>query len=161
MLDNELGKDKNFDQIVKGLQRKLKEFKDGFGGVNDDIALPSMRKVLFNVFKMNAVCAHYLVHRMGKSIELNAFAYNNDSAIIVLVGGDLQYEHMERLLNLLKVVREFLPEYATKKIYGILAMNDDPEQFKDEVLKRGIYYAEIYNDLFEVKTPANFKARAF
>lgn len=48
-----------------------------------------------------------------------------------------------------------------KKFYGILAVVDAQESLKAQTLKSGLYYSEIHDDVFSLKTPANFQARAF
>lgn len=130
----------------------------------EGMAFPSMRKVLIKTFNMDNIATRYIARKNGKIMELDVFAYSNgasNKAVIVEVKSHLRDEYIERMLNLLKEVREFLPEHANKTFYGILAVVDSPEHLKAQVLKHGIYYAEIHDDVFSLKVPSGFQATAF
>ncbi|WP_217807273.1 hypothetical protein [Methylomagnum ishizawai] len=45
--------------------------------------------------------------------------------------------------TILKDFREFFPEHRDKTVYGILAAVDISEKMREEVLKAGVYVAEI------------------
>ncbi len=58
-------------------------------------------------------------------------------------------------------LREFLPEHANKKLYGILAGVHIPEQLKQKVYQEGLYLACIHEDNFSLQVPRGFEGRAF
>ena len=123
-----------------------------------------MKKVLYEQFGMDAVTTRYRVRKNGQTMELDVFAYRNGTeqrAMIVEVKSHLREEHIDRMLTLLSTAKQFLPEHAAKTFYGILAVVDAPEQLKEQALKQGIYYAEIHDDIFDLKTPPTFQPRAF
>jgi len=152
------------DRQIKELGKQIGGLGEKFGSFTEAMAFPSMRKVLTKTFHMDNIATRYLVRKNGRSMELDVFAYNNgtsNQAVIVEMKSHLRDEHIERILNLLKEAREFLPEHANKDFYGILAVVDAPEHLKAQVFKQGIYYAEIHDNIFELKTPPGFQARAF
>lgn len=73
----------------------------------------------------------------------------------------LRDEYIDQILRQLKEVKWFLPEHADKTFYGVLAVVHGSKELKDKVLKKGIYLAEIHDNIFDLKTPDNFKATPF
>lgn len=152
------------DRQIKELGKQIGGLGEKFGSFTEGMAFPSMRKILRQQFKMDAISTRYTVHKNGKNFELDVFAYANgleQSAIIVEVKSHLRDEYIVRMLELLKEAKQYLPEHANKDFYGILAVVDAPEHLKAQVLKQGIYYAEIHDNMFKLKTPPGFQARSF
>ena len=134
-----------------------------FGGFTEGLALPSMTEVLTQRFDINFISPRARSWRNGRCLELDVFAYSRASgkAFIVGVCSHLQKEGLDRLLKPLQEFREFFPEHADKKIYGILAVVDAPEDLRDKVLQDGIYLARIHDGQFELQVPDSFQPRAF
>lgn len=142
---------------IGGLGEKFASFTEGF-------AFPSMQKVLSENFGMENITTRYRSRKQGKHLELDVFAYSNgnkNEAIIVEVKSHLREEYIDQILKQLKDVKWFLPEHANKTFYGVLAIVDGSRELKDKVLKKGIYLAEIHDNIFDLKTPKKFKACPF
>jgi hypothetical protein len=65
------------------------------------------------------------------------------------------------MLRILREFHEFFPGHEDKKVYGILAAVDIPEDLQKRVLKEGIYLAMIHDETFEISVPDNFQPRAY
>jgi hypothetical protein len=65
------------------------------------------------------------------------------------------------LLRTLEVFPTFFPEHRGKKLYGILAAVDIPDELRPGVLQHGLFLARIHDDLFELQVPEGFEARSF
>ncbi|MDD2724711.1 MAG: DUF3782 domain-containing protein [Methylovulum sp.] len=155
---------KKTDHQIKELGKQIGGLGEKFGSFTEGMAFPSMQKVLAERFGMEAVTTRYKIRKGGKTLELDVFAYCNaqqNKAVIVEVKSHLRDEHIEQLLKQLTEAKTFLPEHADKQFYGILAVVDSPEDLKQRVFDNGLYYAEIHDNLFELKTPATFAAKAF
>ena len=63
--------------------------------------------------------------------------------------------------KILREFRDFFPEHEDKKVYGILAAVDAPEDVRERVLREGIYLARIHDEEFELAVPKDFNPRAF
>jgi RecB family endonuclease NucS len=73
----------------------------------------------------------------------------------------LREENIQQLLDILEHFADWFPEHRNRKLYGILAAVDIPEQMRRRVLEQGLYLAQIHDDLFELQVPDNFQPRRF
>lgn len=166
--------DKQFQETTKQFRetdKKLKELAQQIGGLGnkfgsftEGMAFPAMQKLLTERFGMEAITTNYKVKRQNKLLELDVFAHANgeiNQAFVVEVKSHVREEHIEQLLEQLRHLREFLPEHADKKLYGILAGVHIPEQVKQKVLKEGLYLATIHENNFCLQIPETFQARTF
>lgn len=122
------------DKQIKELGKQIGGLGEKFGSFTEGMAFPSMRKILREQFGMEA---------------------------IVEVKSHLRDEYITRLLTILKEVKNYLPEHANKKFFGILAVVDAQDSLKAQVLNNGLYYAEIHHDVFALKVPLGFQAQVF
>jgi RecB family endonuclease NucS len=84
-----------------------------------------------------------------------------NEAYVVEVKSHLREDGLEQIKKILQEFRRFFPEHASKRIYGILAAVDVPEDMREKVLREGIYLARIHDEEFEIDVPDDFKPRAF
>ncbi len=149
---------------IKELGKQIGGLGEKFGSFTEGFAFPSMQKVLAEKFGMDNITTRCRSKKEGKHLELDVFAYSNDKqneAVIVEVKSYLREEYIEQILKQLKDVKWFLPEHANKTFYGVLAIVDGSKELKEKVLKKGIYLAEIHDNIFDLKNPANFKPSTF
>lgn len=162
--DSQKDSQKATDKQIKELGKQIGGLGEKFGSFTEGMAFPSMRKILREQFGMEAITTRYEVRRNGKTLELDVFAHSNGTeqkAVIVEVKSHLRDEYITRLLTILKEVKNYLPEHANKKFFGILAVVDAPDSLKAQVLNNGLYYAEIHHDVFALKVPLGFQAQVF
>ena len=64
---------------------------------------------------------------------------------------------------MLRDFRDFFPEHADKdkKVYGMLASVDVPDNVRKKILDAGIYLAQIHDGQFEIQVPDSFQPRAY
>jgi hypothetical protein len=63
--------------------------------------------------------------------------------------------------RILRDFRELFPVHAGRKVYGVLAAVDIPDEIGEKVFREGIYLARIHDGHFEIKVPDGFQPRAF
>jgi RecB family endonuclease NucS len=80
---------------------------------------------------------------------------------VVEVKSHLREDGLDQLRRILREFREFFPEHAGKKVYGILAAVDIPDDVAEKTLREGIYLARIHDDQFELQVPEGFQPRAY
>jgi hypothetical protein len=156
--------DKQLSKQLKNLAEQIGGLGNKFGSFTEGWAFPSMVKLLKKQFKMESVTTNYQINHDGKIMELDVFAHSNgelNTACIVEVKSHLREDHIEQLLRQLTRLREFLPEHANKKLYGILAGVQIPEQVKQKVLQEGLYVAAIHDEHFTLQVPDNFQPKIF
>jgi hypothetical protein len=151
-------------RFLREVGRQLGGLGDKFGSFTEGMAFPSMRKLLEERFHMNAIAPRFRVRRGGRTLELDVLAYSNadiDEVYVVEVKSHLREDGLEQIKNILRQFRDFFPEHADKKIYGILAAVDVSEEVRQKVLREGIYLARIHDEEFELDVPKDFNPRAF
>jgi hypothetical protein len=152
------------DRQLRELGKQLGGLGEKFGSFTEGMAYPSMKKILTEEFHMSFVAPSVLRRQNGRALELDVLAYSNagiSEAYVVEVKSHLRPEAIEQIKGTLRQFREFFPEHADKKVYGILAGVHIPEGLREKVLSEGIYLAKIHDGQFELEVPRNFEPRAF
>ena len=81
---------------------------------------------------------------------------------LVEIKSQLRDESVDQLLEHLWRFPRFFPDHHGKKLFGILAALDIPENLRARALKEGFYLATIKDDGFEIVPPDDgFEPRAF
>ena len=152
------------DRRLREVGRQLGGLGEKFGSFTEGMAFPAMTKILQQRFGMTTVAPRVISRRNGRTMELDVLAYSNsrtNEAYVVEVKSHLREEGLEQLRRILREFREFFPEHAGKKVYGILAAVDIPGEVARRVLQEGIYLARIHDDQFELQVPDGFEPRAY
>ncbi len=144
--------------------RQMGKLGEKFGSFTEGMAFPSMKKLLRERFGMSHVAERSTVRKNGRTHEVDVLGYSNTEqnvAFVVEVKSRLREESIEQMLRILQEFPEFYPEHKDKKLYGILAAVDVPENLRQRVLREGIYLARINDETFELDVPPNFEPRSF
>ncbi|MBW8876228.1 MAG: DUF3782 domain-containing protein [Acidobacteria bacterium] len=152
------------DRQLRELGKQIGGLGEKFGSFTEGLAFPSMKKILTKKFHMDFVAPYVERRRNGRSMELDVLAYSNSTvraAYVVEVKSHLRLDAIQQMKTMLRDFREFFPEHADKKVYGILAAVHTPERVREKVLREGIYVASIHDGQFELQVPEDFQPRAF
>jgi hypothetical protein len=149
------------DRFLQENARMLKRLGEKFGGFTEGMAYPSMQSVLFDKLGMNAIGVRNCAYRGDRTLEIDVLAYGQDTAYVVEVKSHLREDGIQQMLRILREFHGFYPGHEDKKVYGILAAVDIPEDLEKRVLAEGIYLARIHDDTFEITVPDSFQPRAY
>lgn len=151
------------DRQIKELGKQIGGLGDKFGGFAEGMALPSMRRRLGEHFGTTAFAARIQRKIDGRWLELDAVAHSDERnvACVVEVKSRLKDEGIQQLLRALAAFPEFFPEHRGKRLVGILAAVDVPEDLAAKVLAEGLVLARISDDVFELAVPEGFEPRSF
>jgi hypothetical protein len=152
------------DRQIEELGKQLGGLGQKFGGFTEGMAFPSMQKILRERFGMDVVSVRNIARKNGRSLEIDVLAYANrevNEVYAVEVKSHLREDGLQQMLRILREFHEFYPGHEDKKVYGILAAVDVPEDLQERVLSQGIYLANIHDDTFEIRVPETFQPRAF
>ncbi len=158
------GKFDETGQFLREIGRQLRALGEKIGGPTEGMAFPSMRKLLEERFQMNVVAPRLRARRNGRSLEVDVLAYSNaqvNEVYVVEVKSHLREDGLDQMKKILREFRFFFPEHDDKKIFGILAAVDAPEDLRERVLREGIYLARVHDEEFELDVPKDFKPRAY
>ncbi len=163
--------DRQLKETDRQLRRQLKELGkqigglgEKFGGFTEGMAFPSMSKILTEQFGMEVVTPRLKVIKGEEKMELDVFAYANsdrNEAFVVEVKSHLRPDGIEQIKRILQQFRRFLPEHNDKKLYGMLAVVDAPDDLRQMALKQGIYMAGIHDEQFVIETPNEFVPKSW
>ncbi|MDT8406639.1 MAG: DUF3782 domain-containing protein [Methylococcales bacterium] len=151
--------DRQLRRQLKELGKQIGSLGEKFGGFTEGMAFPSMSKILTEQFGMEVITPRVKVKKGGEQMELDVLAYANserNTAVVVEVKSHLRSQGITQLKNILTNFRKFLPEHGDKKLYGMLAVVDAPEDVRQEALAEGFYLAGIHDDQFVIETPKDF-----
>ena len=151
--------DRQLRRQLKELGKQIGGLGEKFGGFTEGMAFPSMSKILTEQFGMEVVTPRVKVTKGGDKMELDVFAYANsdrNEAFIVEVKSHLRPDGIDQIKQILQKFRRFFPEHKDKKLYGMLAVVDAPDDLRQMALKQGIYMAGIHDEQFIIETPQSF-----
>jgi hypothetical protein len=152
------------DRQIEELGKQLGGLGQKFGGFTEGMAFPSMQKILRERFGMDVVSVRNIARKNGRSLEIDVLAYANrevNEVYVVEVKSHLREDGLQQMLRILREFHEFYPGHEDKRVYGILAAVDVPEDLRERVLSQGIYLANIHDDTFEIRVPETFQPRSF
>jgi len=152
------------DRQIKQVGKQLGDLGNKFGSFTEGMAFPSMEKILRDHFKMDVVTLRAKSRQNGHSIEIDVMAYDNGSrneVYLVEVKSHLTRESVDQMLKTIERFPKFFGAHRDRKIYGVIAAVDIPDNLRAEVLNKGLYLARIHDGTFELLTPRGFKPEAF
>lgn len=135
-----------------------------FGSFTEGMAFPSMEKVLRKQFGIKTITTNYKTEAGSDSLEIDVLGLANgdvNTAVIVEVKSHLKTSGIEQMLKTMDRFRRLHPEYADKKLFGIIACVSGSDESRREAQKEGLFVASIHDEVFELKTPAYFVPRDF
>jgi hypothetical protein len=152
------------DRFIKELGKQIGGLGEKFGGFTEGMAYSSMQKLLRERFGMSVISPRVSSRKNSRTMEIDVLAYSNSNlneVYVVEVKSHLREDGLQQMLRILHEFHDFFPGHEGKKVYGILAAVDIPDDVRDRVLREGIYLARIHDDLFEIQVPEGFQPRAF
>ncbi len=150
---------KEINLQLKELGKQIGGLGAKFGSFTEGLALPSMEKILGDLFGMEVISPSVRVSKAGQHLEIDVLAYANseiNKAYVVEVKSHPREESITQLKSILEKFRIFFPEHKDKQVYGILAAVDLSANIRDKILQEGLYVARISDQTFEMDIPDDF-----
>lgn len=151
------------DKERKELRQQIGGLHNKFGSFAEGLLLPSVKRVLSDELGLEQVSERTLRNRKvdGKKLfmELDAFGYSNGEqnvACIVEIKSHLREEGIEQILRQLREFPTFFRDHADKKLYGMIAAVDAPQNLQEQVWKEGLYLMLVQDETAVLKLPAGF-----
>lgn len=152
------------DRQIRELGKQIGGLGNKFGSFTEGIVMPSVQQLLFDRFGVEDFMPRRRKRFGSKSIEIDALGIVNGSrneAYIVEIKSHLRQDSVEKMLRLLEEFRSIFPEYADKKLYGILAATDANGEALEAAQKAGLYVVTFNEDLVRFQDDTNFTAKAY
>lgn len=155
---------KKTDEQLKELGKQIGGLGQKFGSFTEGMAFASMKALLEGQFHMEKFWREAKAKQGGEEMEIDVLAWANgqvNQAFIVEVKSHLKEEGLTQVLNILSRFPRFFPEYKDKQLFGILATVQADLGMKEKAIEKGLYVADIKEDLFVLNVPPHFKPRDF
>lgn len=151
------------------LQELIDEIGNKFGRFSEGEFFPSLARVLSKRFRLEVICPLHrrLEEQTGKILmEMDGFGYSRaeqKTAIMVEIKNSLGEQHLQDLLDKLRLFPALFPEHRDKRLYGVIAAARLPEALKSRALNEGLFVAAINGRDFrltdEPSNPRDFSQR--
>lgn len=148
-------------ETARDLRKQMGDLGQKFGFFTEGMAFPSMQKLLSERFGMRVIAPRVIARQGSRTLELDVLAYSDEAVFVVEVKSHLREDGLDQMRRILRDVREFFPNHAGKKLYGILAAVDFPADIEARVLREGLYLARVHDEEFELVVPDGFHPRSF
>ena len=152
------------DRQIKQVNKQLGELGNKWGSFTEGMAIPSMSKVLYDDFGLQVVLPNAKARQNGHSLEVDVLAHTNDDRRIVFVveiKSHLTSAGIEQIKKTIADLPKFFPHLVGYTVYGVITAVHVTDHMRQEVLKEGLYLAQISDETFRLRVPRNFKPHAF
>jgi hypothetical protein len=152
------------DRQIRELGKQIGGLGNKFGSFTEGLAMPSVKQILLERFGVEAFFPYPSVRAGEKSIELDALGVVNgarNEAYIVEIKSHLRQDGVEQLLETLKSFRSFFPEYANKKLYGVITAAHASKEALALARKAGLYVLTFEDNLLRFHDEDGFAAKAY
>lgn len=151
-------------KTVQDVARQLGGLGNKFGSFTEGLMIPSLKKILKDKFHVEVISPNVEILKGGKTMELDLLAYSNGSknqVYIVEIKSHLDKKAIIQIKKQLSELPKFLPEHKDKDIFGMLAAVDFTDSLARQVIKEGLYLAQIHDDIFRLQVPSGFRPKSF
>jgi Holliday junction resolvase len=97
----------------------------------------------------------------GENYELDIIAHNGDEIVVVEVKTTLRVKHVNRFLERLDRVKNWLPEYKNARIYGAVAFLRAEEESEAYAERQRLFVIRATGDSAAIVNQPGFEPRAF
>jgi hypothetical protein len=154
------------DKQLRELGKQIGGIHDKFGKFAEGLMLPSLKRVVRKTFGVDTLDWH--VEREmadGRHIELDARGLVNGSrniCVVIEVKSNLNQQELAKVVKKMEDVRAFFPEYASMKLYGVIAaIHTSRRGIEERVYKAGFYLARMSDTTFRLDVPKDFVPKEF
>jgi hypothetical protein len=159
------------DAYQKETARQLRELGKQIGGLGnkfgtftEGLSLPSVQRLLFDRFGVEDFMPYRRRRFQGETIELDALGLVNgtrNEAFIVEIKSHLRTDGVEQLQAMMAKFRTIFPEYADKKLFGILTAASASNDALRLAMQAGFYVLTFEDDLMRFHDENGFTPKAY
>ncbi len=148
--------DKKFqetDRMITNLGKEIGGLGKSIGNIAEGLSYPSLANELIEKFNVEFVAPN-VEKRMGNEVlELDVFAYSNSTKnelFVIEIKTNLNETAIEQLSKSVNKIKKFFPEHKDKKVYGIICAIKASKKLREEVQKKGFYFATVQDGFFKI-----------
>ena len=154
-------------QESREMNRRWGDISNSLGMLVENIVAPSIPRVLREVLGCPEGGEHFLTvrykhgHSDGRTREFDAIAGCGDYLLINETKSRLRPSDIDPFIEVLKTARDFLPEYAGRKIVGALASLYVDASVVAAGERRGLLMLGMTDDAMEVLNSSGFRPAVY
>ncbi len=149
---------------LRELGKQIGGLGNKFGSFTEGLALPSVQRLLFERFGVEDFMPRRRKRVGSETIELDALGLVNgtrNEAYIVEIKSHLRSESVQQMTTILQKFRTIFPEYASMKLFGIIAAADASAEALKEAQEAGFYALTFEDDLMQFHDENGFVAKSY
>ena len=152
--------------LRKDMTRRTNKLEEFFVGQWGKLVESLVEGKLVELFNERDIKVQRTIDRLkgsygGKNIEIDLVAINGNEVIVVEVKTTLRVSDLDTFESKLKIFREWMPEFADKKVYGAVAFIDSHSGSTERAAKRGLFIIKAVGDSAKIENSPNFRPRSF
>jgi hypothetical protein len=143
---------KETGRIIREIGKQIGGLSNKFGTFTEGLALPSVQTLLFERFDVEDFMPRRRRRVQDETIELDALGIVNGSrneAYIVEIKSHLRADGVDQLLATMAKFRRMFPEYADKKVFGIVVVADANADALRVSRNAGLYVITFRDDIMQ------------
>ncbi len=152
---------KELDLFLKELGKQIGGIGNKFGTFNEGLVLPSLTRLLTDDFNCKSIFPNFKHRENGTILEIDLLGVSNIAYYIIEIKSHLREDSIEQLKLEIEQFKLFKPLFEEKQIYGLITATHYDKKIKERVLKDGIYFISITDDIVKMDIPENFIPRAW
>lgn len=148
---------------IKQVNKQVGELGNKFGSFTEGMAWASLDKILRQRFGMNVV-GPQKASQNGRTLQVDVLGFDTgdrNEAFVVEVKSRLDQDGIDQILQTIADLTDFFPHLRGRKIYGMIAAVDIPDDLRGKVFKAGLYLALISDETFQLSVLDDFKPKVF
>lgn len=149
---------------MERIQKSVGEIGNKFGTFTEGLTQQSLRNILSKNYGMDGIWPNAHIRKNGEEIELDILAWANgttNTSIIVEVKSHLREEDLKQAEKHAARFFDFFPEHRGKKLLVMVACVSSTPGMKERVLKKGMLFIRVADDVFTLDTPPDFQPKDF
>ncbi len=157
------------DRNHRDLNKQLGEIANKQGRMTEDLVAPSICRILREVvrcpkrFECGSLVRPRRTHPLDRSRlkEFDVIADCGDYVLVNETKSNLGPEDIGKLMDTIKEVREYFPEFRDRKFIGSLATLYAEESLIKFASRKGVLILAVGDELMDVKNEPGFKPTIF
>lgn len=144
------------------MNKQWGELANKMGTMVEDLVYPSIGKIIKEKFGLEPENIMQRTERKladGRRKEFDAIVVAEDKFFLNSTKTTLSNDYVKALINDIATVKDYFPEYKSKKIIGVLAALNIPENALKYAERKGFMVLGVGDEIMECKNSEDFKPK--
>ena len=144
--------DKQIDKVSK----EIGHLNNKFGAFNEALVFPSLERLFAEKFNCLTISQRHQILLNGNTFEIDLLAVSKNACYIIEIKSKYRKDDLKQLLKTIEKYKIYSPEHKEKKIYGVIVATEFNKDNIKELLKKGIYFITVSDDIIKLQESPEF-----